>query len=133
MADLTIVFDGGSKGNPGFGYGSFQLGDRAGFSEITRLEYGDRVTNNQAEYRTLIAALQQALGHAARRGWPAGELSLAVRSDSQLVIEQVLGRWKIRHPGLQPLAAEARRLIAQFGQVTLTWQPRAQTVKVLGH
>ncbi|HEU5423211.1 MAG TPA: ribonuclease HI family protein [Nitrolancea sp.] len=133
MADLSIVFDGGSKGNPGFGYGSFLLEDRAGFHEITRLEYGDAITNNQAEYRTLIAALEQALAHAGRRGWAPAALSLTVRSDSQLVIEQVLGRWKIRHPGLQPLASEARRLIAHFGRADLTWQPRAQTVKVLGH
>lgn len=133
MADLTIVFDGGSKGNPGWGYGSFQLTDRDGFSEITRLEYGDKVTNNQAEYRTLIAALQQALAHAEAHGWTPSQTTIAIRSDSTLVIEQVKGRWKVRHPDLQPLAAEARRLVGEFSHPTLTWQPRAQTVKVLGH
>ena len=133
MSDLEIVFDGGSKGNPGLGYGSFLLRDRDGFSEITRLEYGDRVTNNQAEYRTFIAAMETALAHADARGWEPGALSLTVRTDSQLVVEQVCGRWKVRHPELQPLSNQARELLGRFGRPDIRWQPRAQTVRVLGH
>ncbi len=55
MCDLMLVFDGGSLGNPGKGYGSFHLADRDGYETIERLEFGNNVTNNQAEYRTMIA------------------------------------------------------------------------------
>jgi hypothetical protein len=50
-----------------------------------------------------------------------------------LVVEQVNGRWKVKHPDLQPLCLQARQLIARFGRRSLSWQPRAETVKLLGH
>ena len=54
-----IVFDGGSKGNPGIGYGSYRIQPEGGpWSEPYRLEFGDKVTNNEAEYRSLIAAFE---------------------------------------------------------------------------
>lgn len=132
-ADLTIVCDGGSLGNPGKGYGSFRLTDRHGHNEITRLEFGPNMTNNQAEYRTLIAALEQALAHASDQQQQPANLRLQVLTDSQLLVEQVLGRWKVRNAGLQPLNARARELLAAFGSREVVWQPRAKTVRVLGH
>ncbi len=132
-SDLQIVFDGGSLGNPGRGYGSFRLTDRAGHSEIVRLDYGDNVTNNQAEYRTLIASLEEAIRHAEAHGWRPEELHLSVRTDSQLVVEQILGRWRVRHPDLRPLHARARQLLARFGSKDVAWQPRRMTVQILGH
>lgn len=131
--DLELIFDGGSRGNPGWGYGSFRLSDRDGHSEIKSLEYGDDVTNNQAEYRTFIAGLEAALEHARKNSQQPDRLTIAVRTDSKLVVEQVLGRWKVRHAELQPLAQRARQLVAQFGGADIAWQPRAKTVKVLGH
>lgn len=131
--DFTLVFDGGSKGNPGRGYGSFRLGDRLGRSEIARLEFGDQVTNNQAEYRTFIAGLRAALERAGELGWRADAVNIEVRTDSKLVVEQVCGRWKVRHPDLQPLRDDARRLLDRFGRADLAWHPRAESVKALGH
>lgn len=131
--DLTIVCDGGSLGNPGKGYGSYRLADRTGASVIERLDFGPDMTNNQAEYRTLIAALEAALERAARHGWAAPELRLKVLTDSQLLVQQVLGKWKVRNAGLQPLNAHARELLARFGSRDVVWQPRAATVRVLGH
>jgi probable phosphoglycerate mutase len=132
-ADLELVFDGGALGNPGAGYGSFQLRDRQGFCEISRLDFGDNVTNNQAEYRTLIAGLEAALKHAGNVGWHPRTLRVRVRTDSKLVVEQVLGRWKVRHPNLQPLSTRARDLLSRFGSTDIAWHPRVESVRILGH
>jgi len=131
--DLSIVCDGGSLGNPGRGYGSYRLSDRTGASRLVRLEFGDGVTNNQAEYRTLIAAIDAAIERAAALGQRPEDLCLQIRTDSQLLVEQLTGRWKVRHPALKPLHARASALVARFGRHDIAWQPRAQTVRVLGH
>ncbi len=133
QCDLTLIFDGGSLGNPGKGYGSFQLVDRDGFETIERLNYGDQVTNNQAEYRTLIAGVESALMHVRQQQRNPLTQSICIKTDSKLVVEQVNGRWKVKHPDLQPLCLRARKLLAEFGHMQLTWHPRAQSVKVLGH
>ena len=129
-ADVAIVFDGGSLGNPGRGYGSFRLRRRdAPWSQAVRLEFGPRVTNNEAEYRALIAALEAA---AAAAGDP-GRTSLEVLGDSQLVLNQLRGRWKVRAENLRAHHARARALLDRFAAVRLTWQPRAESVALLGH
>lgn len=133
LPDFELVFDGGALGNPGAGYGSFQLKDREGYSEISRLDFGDNVTNNQAEYRTLIAGLEAALCRAGELGRQPRTLHVRVRTDSKLVVEQVLGRWKVRHPNLQPLNVRARTLLAQFGSTDIAWHPRVESVRILGH
>ena len=130
---LTLVFDGGSLGNPGKGYGSFKLTGPGGLDEIVRLDLGNNVTNNQAEYRTLIAGLERAFDWAQRAGRDPHRLHVVVATDSKLVVEQILGRWKVRHPGLQPLCDRARALLHQFGSYEIRWQPREQTVRILGH
>lgn len=127
------MFDGGSLGNPGAGYGSFQLRDREGFCEISRLDFGGNVTNNQAEYQTLIGGLEAALAHAGKLGWQPTRLQLRVRTDSKLVVEQVLGHWKVRHPNLQPLNTRAKALLARFGSTDIAWHPRLESVRILGH
>lgn len=129
-ADYTIMFDGGAIGNPGRGYGSYQIVGRQGLVAQERLEFGDRVTNNQAEYRTLIAALEDLRD---RLGREARLTSIAVRGDSQLVIHQSNGRWKVNNADLRPLHAQVRELRAGFKKVDLAWHGRAASVRVLGH
>lgn len=126
----AIVFDGGSKGNPGKGYGSYQITRNNRVVAHTAEDYGDNITNNQAEYMTLIRAL----------AWLADELgddatrtSVVVNGDSQLVIRQLKGEWKIKDAKMRGLAMDARMQMARFGDVTLTWHPRAMTVARLGH
>jgi probable phosphoglycerate mutase len=131
--DYTIIFDGGSKGNPGRGYGSYELSSRAGQSKQKRLEYGDQVTNNEAEYLTLIAALEDLAAMIERHERNPADYTVRVRGDSQLVIQQLLGRWKVNHPNMKPLHARARALIARFGRVDLAWHARANSVRTLGH
>ena len=98
-----------------------------------QLDFGDNVTNNQAEYRTMLEGLAEALRVIERSGADPRETSIEIVTDSKLVVEQVNGRWKVKHDGLKPLHARARQLLDQFGQVDLKWQPRARTVKILGH
>jgi probable phosphoglycerate mutase len=129
-ADFTLVFDGGSIGNPGRGYGSYQIVGADGVLAHERLEYGDRVTNNQAEYRTLIEGLKDLRD---RTGRAARERTVAVRGDSQLVIQQVNGRWKVKHPELQPLHAEVLELLRGFRRSDVAWHRRDASVRVLGH
>ncbi|MDP9366300.1 MAG: ribonuclease HI family protein [Chloroflexota bacterium] len=129
-ADFTIVFDGGAIGNPGRGYGSYQIVGREGLVAQERLEYGDRVTNNQAEYRTLVEALEDLRD---RLGRDATRSSIAVRGDSQLVIQQVTGRWKVKHPELQPLRAQVVDLLRGFARSDVAWHRRDASVRLLGH
>lgn len=125
-----MVFDGGSLGNPGVGYGSYRL-RVAGrdWDPPRRLEFGDRVTNNEAEYRALIAALTDLASSC-------GDPSLAsvrVYGDSQLVLRQLRGEWKVRAANLRPLYLEARRRAEAFRSVEYVWQPRDESVALLGH
>lgn len=128
---FLIVFDGGAIGNPGKGYGSFEiLQHGVPVHPVERREYGMQVTNNVAEYRTLIAALSwlaETLGERSR------EAVVEVRGDSQLVIFQVTGRWKIKKPHLGALASDVRMLMMRFKSVSLDWHPRIMSVRRLGH
>jgi probable phosphoglycerate mutase len=127
------VFDGGSLGNPGRGYGSFDIRGPHDYAATEKLNYdhrGNRVTNNEAEYLTLIGALER-LSH--DLGPAAAGSTVAVFGDSQLVISQLLGRWKVRKEELKPLHHQASVLLNRFARFELTWHPRKESVKVLGH
>gem|GEM_PF-285360 len=130
-ADYTIVFDGGSLGNPGKGYGSYQIVDRAGdVLAGETLQYGDNVSNNSAEYRSLIAALERLQDHL---GPTAEASSVAIRGDSQLVVKQVNGLWKVNAADLRPFHRRACDLMRAFGRADLQWHRRNHSVRVLGH
>ncbi|MEV6616528.1 bifunctional RNase H/acid phosphatase [Streptomyces sp. NPDC051051] len=117
MREFIVEADGGSRGNPGpAGYGSVVIDAATGETLVERAEYIGIATNNVAEYRGLLAGLR-----AARELDPAAPVR--VRMDSKLVVEQMSGRWKIKHPDMKPLAAEAAR-IHPPGQVTYEWIPR---------
>ena len=118
MTESVIVeADGGSRGNPGpAGYGSVVLDPDSGDVLAERQGGLGLTTNNVAEYNGLIAGL----GAAAELG--ADEV--AVRMDSKLVVEQMSGRWKIKHPQLKGLAERARELAGGFAVVTYEWIPR---------
>jgi ribonuclease HI len=113
---ITANVDGGARGNPGpAGYGAIIV-DAAG-QVLAELYEGIGIsTNNIAEYRGLLAALQWALDH--------GHTELHVRSDSLLVVQQMLGNYKVKHEGLIPLYRQARHLVARIGRVTFEHVPR---------
>jgi ribonuclease HI len=107
---ITANVDGGARGNPGpAGYGAI-IKDEHGHV-LAELYAGIGInTNNVAEYQGLIAALEWALAH--------GHARLHVRSDSLLIVQQMLGKYRVKHDGLIPLHQKARRLAAEIGHVT---------------
>ncbi len=117
---LVVEADGGSRGNPGpAGYGALVKDARTGALLAERAASVGRATNNVAEYGGLVAGLEAALGIDPTA-------SVEVRMDSKLVVEQMSGRWQIKHPDMKKLAAQARDLARQLGEVRYTWIPRAQ-------
>lgn len=128
--DFTIIFDGGAIGNPGKGYGSYQIHGTAGFFTEQRLEFGDRITNNQAEFMTIIQALEELRSIL---GVDAPLARVQIWGDSQLVINTITGAWKARHPRVIPLQQQAVALLRNFASSDLKWQPRSMSVSILGH
>ncbi|QLJ00686.1 bifunctional RNase H/acid phosphatase [Streptomyces sp. NEAU-sy36] len=119
MREFIVEADGGSRGNPGpAGYGAVVRDAATGRTLLEAAEYLGLATNNVAEYRGLLAGLRAAhtLDPTAR---------VHVRMDSKLVVEQMTGRWKIKHPAMKPLATQARGVFPA-DQVTYEWIPRAE-------
>ena len=115
---VIIEADGGSRGNPGpAAYGALLRDADTGMVLAERAEHIGEATNNVAEYRGLIAGLELVREHT-----PGA--AVEVRMDSKLVVEQMAGRWKIKHAGIRPLALQARSLAP--ANVTWTWVPRAE-------
>lgn len=129
-AAFEIVFDGGSLGNPGKGYGSYEITSGGAVLRHHREEYGNNVTNNQAEYLTLIRALEwlDTLLEGDRT-----RSTVLINGDSKLVLNQVQGLWKIKAEPLRPLAERIRELLKGYKKSSLVWHARANSVKRLGH
>jgi ribonuclease HI len=105
---ITLYIDGGSRGNPGpAGYG-VRVEHADGVIEEFHAAIGT-ATNNVAEYQGLLAALQYALAK--------GHRVIRIRSDSELLVRQMRGEYKVKNPGLQPLHREARALVALLDRV----------------
>jgi broad specificity phosphatase PhoE/ribonuclease HI len=116
---VIVEADGGSRGNPGpAGYGAVVKDPETDEVLAERKESLGVVTNNVAEYNGLIAGLAAAA--------ELGASTVDVRMDSKLVVEQMSGRWKIKHPDMQPLAERAKELAAGFARVKYEWIPRAE-------
>ena len=108
---ITVFIDGGARGNPGpAGYGVYVLDENG--DVLAELYRGiGHNTNNVAEYSGLLAALEWAREHGHRR--------VHIKSDSELLVKQIKGVYKVKHPGLQPLYARARLLMHEVGNVTI--------------
>ena len=107
---ITAYFDGGSRGNPGpAGWGAYIVNDDG---EVLAELSGSLgvATNNVAEYNGLLAALEWAVSQ--------GLTELRVKGDSQLLVEQMRGNYKVKNEGLKPLYLKARMLVMQIGNVT---------------
>ncbi|MFE4666768.1 bifunctional RNase H/acid phosphatase [Streptomyces sp. NPDC056716] len=119
MREFIVEADGGSRGNPGpAGYGAVVSDAATGETLAEEREFLGVVTNNVAEYRGLVAGLRAA--HALDP-----EARVHVRMDSKLVVEQMSGRWQLKHPDMKLLALEASRIFPP-NRVTYEWIPRAQ-------
>lgn len=132
--DYVLTFDGGSKGNPGWGYGSYAITRvKDGSQRIERLDLGDNYTNNEAEYDTLIAGLEDLIQRIESAGQQPQAYSLEVRGDSTLVLNQVQGKWQAKDPRMKERRGRCLRLLRRFDSVDLKIQPREESVRVLGH
>jgi ribonuclease HI len=115
--DLVIHIDGGSRGNPG--EAGFGVHVQARDGSTTELYgYLGRASNNVAEYQALIHALRHALARAAR--------TVRIHSDSELVVRQMSGQYKVKHPDMIPLHREASALMRRLEHATLTHVRREQ-------
>ncbi|MCX5139908.1 MULTISPECIES: bifunctional RNase H/acid phosphatase [unclassified Streptomyces] len=120
---FVVEADGGSRGNPGpAGYGAVVIDPATGETLAEAAEYIGVATNNVAEYKGLIAGLRAAKALVPDASGDSGP-RVHVRMDSKLVVEQMSGRWKIKHPDMKPLAAEAARILPASA-VTYEWIPR---------
>jgi ribonuclease HI len=132
--DYIIYFDGGSKGNPGEGYGSYLLVDAARqVKRLERVEFGNGVTNNEAEYRTLEAALTDLRLMVQANGEKPTEHTLLVMGDSMLIVKQVQEKWCCRNERLMKLRDTIQAALFHFGNWQIAWQPRDVSVAILGH
>ncbi len=113
---LQLHVDGASRGNPGEAGFGIQVTTPDGTAVASLYGYLGRATNNVAEYQALLHALRFALARGARE--------VAVLSDSELLVRQLEGRYRVKSPGLLPLHREARELIARFERVRIEHVPR---------
>ena len=119
MSPVIIYTDGGARGNPGPAGAGVVIIDGEKKAEL-KAYLGDRQTNNWAEYEAVVIALGKALEMLLR------DRDIEFRLDSQLVVEQLKGNWKIKEPGLKAQAAKVRSLLKDFGTVTFTYIPREE-------
>jgi ribonuclease HI len=117
----TLRCDGGARGNPGPAASGYVLSDATGQTVEARGAYLGSQTNNVAEYRALIAGLDAA----ARHGTPA----LVVCMDSELVVRQMTGEYRVKNEGLKPLYEEARRLLLRLRRVSFRSVPREENAE----
>lgn len=115
---ITAFFDGGARSNPGpAGYGVYIVDDQGTVLAELHGSLGI-ATNNVAEYRGLIAALQWAVDN--------NLTAITIKGDSLLIVEQMRGNYKVKNEGLKPLHLQARMLVMQIGNVTFAHVPRDQ-------
>ena len=117
---VVIFTDGASRGNPGPAAIGATIKDEQGRLISSISQRIGLTTNNQAEYRAIIAALEQAIG--------LGATQVDVRSDSELVVRQITGRYRVKKASLKPLYMKVRQLQSQLESFTITHIPRQQNI-----
>jgi ribonuclease HI len=116
----SLWFDGAAEPNPGWGGAGFVVRIQGRPPEVHAVPLG-RVTNNVAEWRALILVL--------RRARELGATHVRVFGDSQLVLRQVEGTYRVRQADLKPLAEEAKELLRGFAAYDVEWVPRAENAE----
>src|SRR5262245_37608756 len=108
---LTLEFDGGSRGNPGPAGIGVVIRAADGTPLVTLGRFIGRATNNVAEYKALITALEEAKKLGAKK--------IIIRGDSELIIKQMLGQYRVKNPDLRDLYDEAQHLYHQFNEARI--------------
>lgn len=117
MSELIIHSDGAARGNPGPAGAGAVLTDMAGqiVAEVCRY-LGDEMTNNQAEYHALLLALGEACAKGATR--------VAIFADSELMVRQIQGEYRVKNDGIKPLHQQVMALLRKMGGFTIAHIPR---------
>lgn len=118
---LTLYCDGASRGNPGPASAGALLLDESGAVVAELSETLGRATNNEAEYAALLLGLRKAISLGAGR--------VDIRADSQLVIRQLTGEYRVKHPGMKRSHAEAMRLLGHFSSWGAKHVPREENAR----
>ena len=114
---FALYTDGASRGNPGEAGAGVVILDNNGEELVARSFYLGKCSNNVAEYKALIFGLRQALELGCRR--------LDIFLDSQLIVRQIQGKYKVKNAGLKPLFAEVRQLLTKLTSFTISHVPRS--------
>ncbi|NQT48060.1 MAG: ribonuclease HI family protein [Chloroflexi bacterium] len=115
---LTVYVDGASRGNPGPAAIGAVIEDDEGAPKVKLSCYIGETTNNQAEYKALIMGIREAA--------LLGAEYIDMKSDSELLVEQVRGNYKVRNANLKPLFQEVRQILREFKSFTITHIPRRE-------
>ncbi len=126
MAKITLVFDGGSRGESGAGFGSYAF-VRDNQHTVTRLEFGDGMSSVEAGYDTLINALQTLI----RQEKSPADVLLEIHTANHLIINQVKGSWEAREAPMKARRNQVADLLRQFGAAKLVRVTRDQVSRML--
>ncbi len=121
LSGLVMYVDGGARGNPGPAACAVVVKDSAGSPVTTFSKFLGETTNNVAEYQGLLAALDYAVRHR--------HTKVKVFSDSELLVRQIQGTYKVKSPDLKPLHAKALKMIGQLGEFSVEHVPRENNPK----
>jgi ribonuclease HI len=113
------------QGYPG-GMGEYHIRARDGRTRTGQVTHLQAATADEAEYRTLIAALTDLAGRITAAGRDPAAYTLAIYSRQELVVKQLTGAYRVKAPALQPLYTEARTVLARFGVAGLIWKPASE-------
>ena len=130
MKEILLTFDGGSLGNPGEGYGSYniRIGNEGepSFSKQREI-YGDNLTNNEAEYMALIKGVEKVFE------LYGGNIRLNIKGDSQLVVNQINGSYKVKSQNMIPLYQKIMKRLANINEYKIEFWRRANSEREFGH
>tara|TARA_B100001094_G_C17910632_1_gene661027 strand:+ start:325 stop:717 length:393 start_codon:yes stop_codon:yes gene_type:complete len=130
MKEILLTFDGGSLGNPGEGYGSYNIrvGDEGEpiFSK-QRETYGDNLTNNEAEYMALIKGSEKVIELYGEK------IKLHIKGDSQLVVNQINGSYKVKSQNMIPLYREIMKILTNISEYKIEFWGRENSEREFGH
>jgi ribonuclease HI len=124
---LTLYTDGGARGNPGPAAAGVVVVDKDDVVQKTASRYLGETTNNQAEYRALLLGLET-VGKVDPRNSTV-EIDLTILMDSELIVRQMEGKYKVKAPDLIPLHEDAKKLLSHFGKVSFRHIPREKNTQ----
>ena len=130
MKEILLTFDGGSLGNPGEGYGSYNIRigneDEPSFSKQREI-YGDNITNNEAEYMALIKGVDKVIKLYGEN------IKLNIKGDSQLVVNQINGIYKVKSKNMIPLYQKIMKMLTKISKYNIKFWRRANSEREFGH